>query len=93
MEETLEEFLYEEINRIEKEIRFTGKATLVTFSYEDLKPLAINIVRGIQSLWSESIPFSEQIREGVEVGNGNIYITIIGEANGKQFAISKKIEL
>jgi|GEM_PF-5506389 len=91
--EQIERFLYEEIRRIEQEIRNEGKAILITFSYQDLKPLAINVVKGLQSLWSESILSLNQIREGVEVDDKNAYITIIGEANGRQFAISKKLEL
>jgi hypothetical protein len=89
--EELEKFWEEEVNRIEDELKTKGKSTLITYSYDDLRPLAINIVTGLRELWSESIPFS--IREGIDIIDGKAYITIVGEQPGKQFAVSKKLEL
>jgi hypothetical protein len=87
----LEKFLDEELQRIEEEIDRFGNTMLITFSADqDLRPLAMNIARRYESTWSEYMPFS--IREGIEVVNGDFYITILGEANGRQFVVSKKLE-
>jgi hypothetical protein len=90
--ENIEKFLNEEITRIEEEITLFGKTTLITFSNRDLKPLAMNIARRYESTWSEANP-DAFIREGVEIVGDKFYITIVGELNGKQFVVSKMIEL
>jgi hypothetical protein len=91
--ESIEKFLNEEIARIEYEIRISGKAVLVTFSNQDLKPLAINIARKFESKWSEKGSESSSIREGIDLVDGKFYITIMGIVNGRQFAVSKMLEL
>jgi len=92
--ESIERFVNEEISRIEEELLLFGRTTLITFSSHDLRPLAMNIVRRLESKWSEKdYESSSFIREGIDVIEGKFYITIMGTVNGKQFAVSKMLEL
>jgi hypothetical protein len=92
--EKVEKFLNEEVKRIEEELRLFGRTTLITFSSNDLRPLAMNIARKFESKWSEKdYESSSFIREGIDVIEGKFYITIVGTINGRQFAMSKQLEL
>jgi len=84
-----------EIKRIEKELK-NGKATLVSMSWPDLRPLAFNLVFMKEkefSVWSDNTGISNSfIEEGVISSKNGMYILMRGKSPDFKGTFSKRIK-
>ena len=84
-----------EIKRIEKELK-NGKATLVSMSWPDFRPLAFTLVFMKEkefSVWSNNTGISNSfIEEGVISSKYGMYILMRGKSPDFKGTFSKKIK-
>jgi hypothetical protein len=85
-----------EIKRIEKELKANSKATLVSMSWPDLRPLAFNLVFMKEkefSVWSDNTGISNSfIEEGVISSKNGMYILMRGKSPDFKGTFSKRIK-
>jgi len=85
-----------ELERIEKELNASGKATLVSMSWPDFRPLAFNLAFVKEkefSVWSDNTGISNSfIEEGVISSKYGMYILMRGKSPDFKGTFSKKIK-